>query len=85
MPYITQESRPQFEESIRDLTDKITGPGELNYVITRLVRDYIKKFKLGYAVLNAAIGVLECAKLELYRRLVVDYEGVKIKENGDVI
>ena len=34
--------------------------------------------------LNAAIGVLECAKLELYRRVVAMYEDGKIKENGDV-
>jgi hypothetical protein len=30
------------------------------------------------------IGMLECAKLELYRRSVANYEDEKILENGDV-
>ena len=30
------------------------------------------------------IGVLECAKLELYRRVAAPYEDDKIDENGDV-
>ena len=33
---------------------------------------------------NQLIGVLECAKLELYRRLVTPYEDIKITDNGDV-
>ena len=34
--------------------------------------------------LNAIIGALECAKLELYRRVAAPYEDDKIIENGDV-
>ena len=30
------------------------------------------------------MGALECAKLELYRRVAAPYEDVKIMENGDV-
>ena len=30
------------------------------------------------------VGVLECAKLELYRRLAAPYEDLKIEDNGDV-
>ena len=37
-----------------------------------------------YAHLNEAIGVLECAKLELYRRVAAPYEDEKIAESGDV-
>jgi hypothetical protein len=33
---------------------------------------------------NRAIGVLECIKLEFYRRMVGPYEDIKIKEAGDV-
>jgi hypothetical protein len=33
---------------------------------------------------NEAIGVLECAKLELYRRVAAPYEDEKIAESGDV-
>jgi len=33
---------------------------------------------------NTLIGVLENIKLELYRRKIIPYEDIKIKENGDV-
>jgi hypothetical protein len=59
------------------------SPGTLNYIITRLVHWYLGD-KPNYERYNAAIGVLECAKLELYRRKVSPYEDEKIKENGDV-
>jgi len=34
--------------------------------------------------MNDAIGALEGAKLELYRRVISKYEDKKIMENGDV-
>ena len=40
--------------------------------------------RVEYARINELIGVLECAKLELYRRIAVPYEDTKIAENGDV-
>jgi len=30
------------------------------------------------------VGVLECAKMELYRRVAAPYEDKKKEENGDV-
>jgi hypothetical protein len=33
---------------------------------------------------NRAVGVLECIKLEFYRRMVGPYEDTKIRESGDV-
>ena len=80
MPYITKDQRKDVEE---------TGPytsGELNYAITILIKKYIGNRVAGqsYAVFNEIIGALECAKLELYRRLVAPYEDEKIQENGDV-
>ena len=59
------------------------SPGTLNYIITRLVHWYLGD-KPNYERYNAAIGVLECAKQELYRRKVSPYEDEKINENGDV-
>tara|TARA_B110001454_G_C12559953_1_gene367232 strand:+ start:229 stop:549 length:321 start_codon:yes stop_codon:yes gene_type:complete len=58
-------------------------PGTLNYMITRLVHWWLGD-NPNYERYNAAIGVLECAKLELYRRKISPYEDEKIKENGDV-
>jgi hypothetical protein len=57
--------------------------GELNYIITWLVKDYLDD-NPNYERFNSAVGVLESAKLELYRRKVAPYEDEKIKENGDV-
>ncbi len=78
MPYIKAEDRDAL-----DCGDIICTPGELNYVITDLVVNYLGD-KPNYAKFNEVIGVLECAKLELYRRMVAPYEDTKKEENGDV-
>ena len=79
MPYIPGERR--FEA-----VDKPEGAGELNFAITHLVDDYIARHPSGlrYHVLNEAMGALECAKLELYRRIAAPYEDKAIVKNGDV-
>ena len=84
MPYIKPERRQVLENDIRVLAINIVGPGELNYVITKLSHRYIEYNEFSYRVLNEVIGVLECAKEELYRRVVVPYEEEKILENGDI-
>lgn len=58
--------------------------GELNYLITKLVDSFIMGKGLSYAAINEAIGALECAKLELYRRIAAPYEETKAMENGEV-
>ena len=78
MPYITQAARGTL--GVRDPATE----GELNYVITRLVDRFLQRYGRGYTTINQLIGVLECAKLELYRRIAAPYEDVKIQENGDV-
>jgi hypothetical protein len=83
MPYILPELREKL-----DVTDNITvllpsSAGELNFVITRLVAEFLGP-EPRYDDFNEAIGVLESAKLELYRRLVATYEDWKMAENGDV-
>ena len=57
--------------------------------MTRLVDTYLARVaeadgRLRYTHVNEAVGVLECAKLELYRRVAAPYEDEKIAENGDV-
>ena len=87
MPYIAQERRPRYDDAIAALVDTIdsgTPGGDMNYIITRLLVDWIRKRCLSYAVLADAVGVLETAKLELYRRVAGSYEDGKIEENGDV-
>ncbi len=84
MPYIDRAARDRLASSALP-----EGPGELNYAVTRLVDAYLSRLaesdgRTRYAHLNEAIGVLECAKLELYRRVAAPYEDTKIAENGDV-
>lgn len=80
MPYITQGSR----ERLSDGSELPFTPGELNFCITQLVDRYLHAARLSYTTLNEVIGVLECTKLELYRRVAAPYEDVKCVENGDV-
>jgi hypothetical protein len=84
MPYLIEKLKAVMNLDPRPLT-----AGELNYCITMLCKRYLKHqaYKGGhydYERINNIIGVLECAKIEFYRRIAVPYEDKKIKENGDV-
>ena len=79
MPYIKQDDRIKIKNG-----QEPTTPGELNYIITMKLDSYIKQKGISYTNLNEVIGVLECAKLEIYRRITAEYEDNKIAENGDV-
>ena len=78
MPYIKQNERTEATEKAPD------NAGQLNYAITKLCQEYLARKGLAYAALNEVVGALECAKLELYRRIAAPYEDRKILENGDV-
>lgn len=88
VPYITPNLRPAFAEPVEDIADIIRAFGEsgraglLNYVISSLISRLYGDPR--YADINEAIGVLECAKLELYRMVAEPYEDKKIEENGRV-
>lgn len=84
MPYIKKSDR---------ITAIAMGPrtvGELNYIITRTCMRYITREKESYmasslyAIYNEVIGALECAKLELYRSQIADYEELKKRDNGGI-
>jgi hypothetical protein len=93
MPYIAQEQRGQLncyiqilEDQIRRLAKSGQRAGLVNYIVTKLVWGLLDEQNIApaYARYNEMIGALECAKLELYRRLIAEYEDCKIKENGDI-
>ena len=88
MPYIKQPDRKKFvlilNEFDRLLKSTEINIGEMNYLITKFIIQYIKNHKINYALYNSIIGVLECSKLELYRRQISLYENKKCKENGEV-
>jgi hypothetical protein len=97
MPYITTSQRDALDPALTDLIkafDQARTRGEipasavdgaLNYIITRLLHAaYAVKTDPHYQDFNAAVGVLESVKLELYRRYVAPYENGKMADNGDV-
>ncbi len=59
-------------------------PGDLTYAIYKLLIDYARHEQC-FAKFAEALGAVEAAKLEFYRRHVAHYEDKKIEENGDVV
>lgn len=94
MPYIIQKDRDRIVDKCDAFgdgeiytgiqIDNIDTAGELNYAITEMMINYLNRKGISYTNMNEVIGVLECAKLELYRRMTAPYEDTKIEENGDV-
>lgn len=88
MPYIKIEDRLKYNQVLTEIKqiihniseDKLAG--ELNYLITEIT--HITTENANYRRFNKVIGVMESAKLELYRRKIAPYEDKKISENGDV-
>ena len=84
MPYITKDRREVLETPAIELADQIKTVGDLNYVFSRMIHRFIRNNRLCYDMLNSMIGVLECAKFELYRMVAGPYEDTKIGANGPV-
>jgi len=86
MPYIKPEQREDVEEWLNAAGLNYTpkNAGELNYVITVFIDNYLRSYGKNYSNLNEMIGALECCKQEYYRTVVGPYEDMKIEENGDV-
>lgn len=96
MPYISSGLRPannplmsptkgsgfKSMDFVRPIA--IDDVGELNFAITILINEYVKRRPLKYAVLNDVVGVLASAMAEFQRRVVAPYEDRKLVENGDV-
>lgn len=75
------KDREEIHAAVRELSSHINTPGDLNFAITDLL---LREVPLTYAEYSQLIGVLECVKLEFYRRAVAADKDKKIKENGDV-
>jgi len=89
MPYIPQTRRDEIHnELIHDENGGLNwapqNAGDLNFLVTCFIDNYILEHGVRYANVNEMIGALECCKLELYRILIAPYEDVKIAENGGV-
>lgn len=82
MPYIGVLRRYELDKKLEKILDEELNNGELNYVISRIIKSRLEKVNVNYNICNEIMGVLECAKLEFYRKVVAGYEEVKIAENG---
>ena len=95
MPYIKKELREEVDTEINSLVSGLKNliednssirAGVLNYTITKLIDGlYGPLEKAGYKDYNEAIGMLECCKLEFYRKAAAPYEDLKLRENGAVL
>ena len=84
MPYIKKEDRNKLKDYINNEVQGPENAGQLNFIFTKIILDYISKKGQNYQNYNDIIGALECCKIELYRRSIGPYEDIKITENGDV-
>jgi hypothetical protein len=84
MPYIKQDDRNKFNTHCDRISEEATCEGDLNYAFSRILHTYLKKKGIKYSNMNNIIGMLECCKLEMYRKIIGPYEELKITENGDV-
>lgn len=87
MPYVARDRREIYAEGLARLAaviDEDTPDGDLNYVVSRMLVDWLEKRGLSYSALADVVKVLETAKLEFYRRVAAPYEDGKCSLNGDV-
>lgn len=85
MPYIPRSDRTLLNESIQELAEAISSPGELNYIICRLLTLACTKYgRPGYEEMSAWRGAVQDASDEFYRRVMAPYEDKKCAEKGDV-
>ena len=54
MPYITEQRRVDLTVSGHDMV----SPGELNYILTRILNRYIEQKGLSYQTINDIVGAL---------------------------
>ena len=85
MPYIEKAQRAKYIDLIGQLSNLLRHQpiGHVNYVVSKLLHESLPD-QPHYGDLNTIIGVLECAKLELYRMVAAPYENMKRETNGRI-
>lgn len=84
MPYINRKDRQMLDALVNNFMRYGKIHGRLNYFIYKLTKEAIRVNGESYGSYKEIIGELECAKLEIYRRMISKYEDKKIEENGDI-
>lgn len=84
IPYIDKTQRTYLDDKLKPLLElPPLNIGSVNYTITKFILSQLP-LHAKYTDYNAMIGVLECIKLELYRKRIQSYEDKKCIENGEV-
>ena len=85
MPYITKEKRKRLDGLIKNVISELEplSSGEKNYFLSSVTWGLFDANKT-YSNANDLVGLLECVKLEFYRRKVAELEDEKMIENGDI-
>ena len=82
MPYIKQENRTAMDEVVDVMTEVgVKADGDLNYILFKYCKYQIP---LSYNNIKNFCGELRQCATEIERRILANYEDMKIKENGDV-
>lgn len=84
MPYLTKDRRAELHTELA-FAHRAWYPenaGDLNYIVSRFIDQYLATTGMSYAGINEMIGALECCKLELYRKIAAPYEDEKERVNG---
>lgn len=93
MPYIPRKARSEINAAVDELTAILITPGEYNYALTKFCQEFLEWltndsndvcYRGGYDARASVIALLECVKLEFYRRDMAAYEDEKCEQNGDV-
>lgn len=88
MPYIDQESRHYYQETLlamtQSLSEKGWKKGDFNYCVSMLLQAWIIEQGYSYDNLSNITGVLNDIKTEFERQVVAKYEDMKIQTNGHV-
>lgn len=79
MPYIPESKR----DAIIDGLVRPGNAGELNFLLTEVIKSYWVHSARNYQAINDISGAMTEALAEFRRRITVDYENSKIKLNGD--
>lgn len=82
MPYIKTDQREKLESLYFHMKNtNLQANGDINYLLFKYCKENVIP---GYNAYKNFIGELRQCATEIERRILADYENLKIKENGDV-
>lgn len=90
MPYIDFNTRSKWFDEVGELgiyeirITKDMNKGDLNYVFSQIITNYVWTKGKNYQNLSDAAAALSDCRDEFYRRVIAPYEDEKKEQNGDV-